>query len=82
MSILQTIDPVSYTHLDVYKRQVTAHGVEVSGGDNPYDTQSYVKAQRMADVLASMLRNAGGTMTTVAPVSYTHLDVYKRKVIQ
>ena len=45
---------------------VTAHGVEVSGGDNPYDTQSYVKAQRMADALASMLRNAGGTMTTVA----------------
>ena len=44
---------------------VTAHGVEVSGGDNPYDTQSYVKAQRMADALASMLRNAGGTMTTV-----------------
>ena len=23
---------------------VTAHGVEVSGGDNPYDTESYVKA--------------------------------------
>ena len=45
---------------------VMAHGVEVSGGDNPYDTQSYVKAQRMADALASMLRNAGGTMTTVA----------------
>ena len=45
---------------------ITAHGVEVSGGDNPYDTQSYVKAQRMADALASMLRNAGGTMTTVA----------------
>lgn len=45
---------------------VTAHGVEVSGGDNPYDTQLYVKAQRMADALASMLRNAGGTMTTVA----------------
>mgnify|MGYP000447676131 CR=1 FL=1 len=45
---------------------VTAHGVEVSGGDNPYDTQSYVKAQRMAEALASMLRNAGGTMTTVA----------------
>ena len=26
----------------------TAHGVEVSGGDNPYDPQSNVKAQRMA----------------------------------
>ena len=35
---------------------VTAHGVEVSGGDNPYDTQSYVKAQRMADALASMVQ--------------------------
>ena len=34
---------------------VTAHGVEVSGGDNPYDTQSYVKAQRMADALAACL---------------------------
>ena len=32
---------------------ITAHGVEVSGGDNPYDTESYVKAQRMADALAS-----------------------------
>ena len=30
------------------------------------DTESYVKAQRMADALASMLRNAGGTMTAVA----------------
>lgn len=45
---------------------VTAHGVEVSGGDNPYDTESYIKAQSMADALTSLLRNAGGTMTTVA----------------
>lgn len=45
---------------------VTAHGVEVSGGDDPYDTASYGKAQRMADALASLLRNASGTMNTVA----------------
>lgn len=45
---------------------VTAQGVEVSGGDNPYDTESYEKAQRMADALSSLLRNAGGTMNTVA----------------
>lgn len=45
---------------------VTEQGVEVSGGNNPYDTESYVKAQRMADALASLLRNAGGTMKTVA----------------
>lgn len=45
---------------------VKAQGVEVSGGDDPYDTESYVKAQRMAGALASLLRNAGGTMNTVA----------------
>ncbi len=45
---------------------VTTQGVGVSGGDNPYDTESYVKAQRMADALASLLRNASGTMNTVA----------------
>ncbi len=45
---------------------VTVQGVEVSGGDDPYDTESYVKAQRMADALALLLRNAGGTMNTVA----------------
>ena len=39
---------------------VTTHGVEVSGGDNPYDTQSYVKAQRMADALAGMLLEIKG----------------------
>ena len=34
----------------------------------------------MAGALASMLRNAGGTMTTVAPVSYTHLNGYSMTV--
>ena len=28
---------------------VKPQGVEVSGGDNPYDTESYLKAQKMAD---------------------------------
>ena len=41
-------------------------GVEVSGGDNPYDTQAYLKAQKMADSLATLLRNACGNMHTVA----------------
>ncbi len=45
---------------------VKPQGVEVSGGDNPYDTESYVKTQRMAGALGTMLRNACGTMNTVA----------------
>ena len=45
---------------------VKPQGVEVSGGDNPYDTESYLKAQRKADSLATLLHNACGVMNTVA----------------
>lgn len=45
---------------------VKPQGVEVSGGNNPYDTESYLKAQRMADSLATLLHNACGVMKTVA----------------
>lgn len=37
-----------------------------SGGDDPYDTQAYMKAQKMADSLATLLRNACGNMHMVA----------------
>ena len=40
--------------------------MEGSGGDAPYDTQAYMKAQKMADSLATLLRNACGNMHTVA----------------
>lgn len=49
-----------------YKLTVKPQGVEVSGGDDSYDTQAYMKAQRMADSLATLLRNACGNMHTVA----------------
>lgn len=45
---------------------VKPQGVEVSGGNDPYDTESYLKAQRMADSLATLLHNACGVMKTVA----------------
>ena len=51
---------------DGYVLTVTSGGVVVSGSDNPYDTEAYAKAQRMADSLTSLLRNAGGTMNVVA----------------
>ena len=41
---------------------VKPQGVEVSGGNDPYDTESYLKAQRMADSLATLLHNACGVM--------------------
>ena len=56
--------PVSYTHLDVYKRQAM-------GGIN--------KAGAFATgVAGGIAGNMIGR--TFGPVSYTHLDVYKRQV--
>ncbi len=51
---------------DGYILTVKPQGVEVSGGDNPYDTGAYLKAENMAGSLASLLRNACGNMNTVA----------------
>lgn len=51
---------------DGYILTVKPQGVEVSGGDNHYDAEAYKKAQKMADSLATMLRNACGNMHTVA----------------
>ena len=60
--------PVSYTHLDVYKRQVDA----VTGTEAAvFEGQSGIEAG-----LADELINASDA---ISAVSYTHLDVYKRQ---
>ncbi|MCH5256544.1 MAG: hypothetical protein J1D87_04585 [Lachnospiraceae bacterium] len=53
---------------DGYVLTVKPQGVEVHGeeGYNPYDQDAYLKAQSMATALDTLLRNAGGTMKTVA----------------
>lgn len=48
-----------------YVLTVKPQGVEVSGGD-PYDQEAWKEAQNMATALGTLLRNAGGTMNTVA----------------
>ena len=55
---------VSSGHILTVKPQ----GVEVSftDGHNPYDQKACEEAQGMADALSTLLRNAGGTMNTVA----------------
>ena len=74
------VKSVSYTHLDVYKRQASALvGKEVVG-------------QAAKNVLAKGMRTnmvTGGIMMAVQtvpdavkPVSYTHLDVYKRQQLR
>ena len=63
-------EPVSYTHLDVYKRQVMRrHHREPHREDNVPARAVILRAA------APLRRGKGGDA-----VSYTHLDVYKRQV--
>ena len=51
---------------DGYILMVKKQVVEVSGGNDPYDTDAYMKVQKMAGWLSTVLRNACGNMHTVA----------------
>ena len=66
---------VSYTHLDVYKRQELLElGLSV-----PQVTKIFLKLREMGvDVPADVYTIPYAVK--MIPVSYTHLDVYKRQV--
>ena len=86
-----TLAPVSYTHLDVYKRQslttagicgkIILAGVSACAArpaeDDEYRRFVHMKAKRML----SLLLTAALMLSMMTPVCYTHLDVYKRQVI-
>ena len=57
--------PVSYTHLDVYKRQIRA-------SDKHLVYHFSIGTLLFVFVAVLLLLN-------IKPVSYTHLDVYKRQ---
>ena len=63
--------PVSYTHLDVYKRQVKPQLRGAAAGSGRL-------LQREQHAPCRVLQAAHGEGPV--PVSYTHLDVYKRQV--
>ena len=72
--------PVSYTHLDVYKRQVTA------GTDVLPITSEQVGVFKLMKITAEIkklheeTKKSGKEVTVRDAVSYTHLDVYKRQL--
>ena len=81
---------VSYTHLDVYKRQdLFAQGeyVDVTGTSKGKGFQGVVKRHNFAGVMQAThgqhnrLRAPGSIGAGSDPVSYTHLDVYKRQLL-
>ena len=86
--------PVSYTHLDVYKRQPTSFALPKSrisqakssaGPEVSLSTSITVDTFMLSasDVKVSMASPFLSTAVASAfvPVSYTHLDVYKRQNI-
>ena len=82
MNWLQT---VSYTHLDVYKRQgevlVLANGSNFCNKGNA--NAAVLPVPVCAPAITSPPANATGIACTwmgVGAVSYTHLDVYKRQI--
>ena len=62
-------EAVSYTHLDVYKRQLDSYFRE-----NPSDSDKYGCYEECRDANRKQVYVLYG-----GPVSYTHLDVYKRQ---
>ena len=65
----ESLIPVSYTHLDVYKRQDEEQGVV---GRSPFGA-GMDHPGRILEIVEFFL------IELVVPVSYTHLDVYKRQ---
>ena len=65
---------VSYTHLDVYKRQVQLDGCRVACNDAGTKGVDDALQDDVAHRDKALLQDAG-----YSPVSYTHLDVYKRQ---
>ena len=74
---LSYVTPVSYTHLDVYKRQVEIWKRFRKWGGSPTGITQNVK-----DLLSSReVENIFENSDFVYTVSYTHLDVYKRQAL-
>ena len=67
-------DPVSYTHLDVYKRQVQPFAGKVY----LISEQGTLQGTKGAKSIGAE-QGTGSGVKGHHPVSYTHLDVYKRQ---
>ena len=86
-------EPVSYTHLDVYKRQAQGVATLLNRGIEKHRlgkrvalrTSATGRIVRIGIIFFSGRISGGnrpGTMIPVIePVSYTHLDVYKRQML-
>ena len=75
--------PVSYTHLDVYKRQLQS-SLLIHSHENTSNPEKKKEAKKKIRCGGERLRagrgKRGAKERRLRPVSYTHLDVYKRQI--
>ena len=71
------IESVSYTHLDVYKRQDC---VPMKKTDKTKLLVTWKKHQNIASLIGKAVR-LKFYLDNADTVSYTHLDVYKRQIL-
>ena len=71
--VLLNTESVSYTHLDVYKRQ------EQGIADYENDPLDYLQQWAKLGYLRRYYDIGDEPVFDLTPVSYTHLDVYKRQ---
>ena len=72
--------PVSYTHLDVYKRQYIRMSIIRDENNKPCDYRVTDANEVSSTFFGLPLESYIGSLASEKPVSYTHLDVYKRQL--
>ena len=83
------IKAVSYTHLDVYKRQVCGLGDDENGEflleelkQSGVNTEHVKVTAGLKSGVVPIMVDEDGERVIYVPVSYTHLDVYKRQILK
>ena len=71
-------NPVSYTHLDVYKRQDITLKKVINNPGTLETTRSIANQMQMKQIQDTL--KGIQEMQSYQSVSYTHLDVYKRQI--
>ena len=71
---------VSYTHLDVYKRQLHTTTESTFANHLIEANHTYKNIDNNMNILD--VHTKGRKLDTLEPVSYTHLDVYKRQKLR
>ena len=83
MCVSRIRGPVSYTHLDVYKRQTIKYLLKLRKGIGAVDDIDHLGNRRVravGELLENQFRIGLVRMErAIKAVSYTHLDVYKRQ---